>query len=167
MQVDLKFHSNYTAPLSRIFLEVIILASLLMGLLLSENTIAFIWEITDSRLPYIAKVRADPNWGASVIYNPEMCEEAGAACGFFRLHAFAHAHLNHLLLPPEAYPSTLEAEADCWAGKNGNPKEIFAAVQLFLNDNRSPELNITGDPAQRAEIVRACAEQADNWIEEN
>lgn len=149
----------------RILMGTILLPSLLLGSLLSENVLADqYWGISDTRLPYIARVRADPHWGYAVLYNPDTCKEIGAACGFFIEHAGAHPHRNHILLPPEAYPVTLEDEADCWAAKNGRPKEVYAAVQLLLDDNRDPNLNITGDPAQRAEKIRACAEKAGNWI---
>ena len=147
--------------------KVILFPGLLLSSLLSEQILAqtLYWEISDTSLPYIARVRADPNWGAAVLYNPDTCKEIGAACGFFIEHAGAHPHLNHILLPPEAYPLTLEDEADCWAAKYGRPHEVYAAVQLLLNDNRNPNLNIIGVPAQRAEKIRACAEKAGNWIE--
>jgi hypothetical protein len=147
--------------------KAILFPSLLLSGLISENVPAEqYWGIPDTRLPYIARVRADPHWGYAVLYNPDTCKEIGAACGFFIEHAGAHAHRNHILLPPDAYPAMLEAEADCWAAKNGKSKEVYAAVQLFLDENRNPNLNITGDPAQRAEKIRACAEQAGNWVEE-
>ena len=160
------FLSKYSTSSVRILIWPMLFFVLLLSSLFSENTIALYWEITDTKLPYIARIRADPNWGAAVIYNPETCKEIGAACGFFKEHAHAHAHLNHILLPPEAYPPMLEAQADCWVAKNGRPHEVYAAVQLFLDDSRNPELNITGDPAQRAEKIRACAKQAGNWAEE-
>ena len=146
--------------------RTVLLSCLLLGSLLSESVLAArYWGIPDAKLPYIARIRAQAR-GAMVIYNPDTCEEIGAACGFFIDHASAHAHLNHLLLPPEAYPAMLEAQADCWVAKNMNPKEIYAAVQLLLDENRNPDINIIGDPAKRAENIRACAEQAGNWVEE-
>ncbi len=149
----------------RILMGTILLPSLLLSSLLSENVpAAQYWGIPDTQLPYIAKIRENPNGSTIVIYNPDTCKIIGTACGFFIEHAGAHAHRNHLLLPPEAYPITLEDEADCWAAKNGRPKEVYAAVQLLLDDNRDTNLNITGDPAQRAEKIRACAEKAGNWI---
>ncbi len=149
----------------RILMGTILLPSLLLSSLLSENVpAAQYWGIPDTQLPYIARIRENPNGSTIVIYNPDTCKKIGTACGFFIEHAGAHAHRNHLLLPPEAYPITLEDEADCWAAKNGRPKEVYAAVQLLLDDNRDPNLNITGDPAQRAEKIRACAEKAGNWI---
>ena len=139
----------------------------LMGLLFSQGTIAgAFWEITDSNLSYIARVRADPNWGSVVIYNPVTCKQIGAACGFFRTHAHAHAMRNHLLLRPEAYPYTLEDEADCWAAKNGKSNETYAAVQFFLDEDRDPEIKITGEPLRRAEKIKACAIKAGKWPEE-
>jgi len=150
--------------MNSILKKTILFPSLLLGSLLCEHVAAAqYWEISDTMLPYIARIRAHTNGGAAVLYNPDTCKEIGAACGFFKEHAYAHAHRNHILLPPEAYPTMLEDEADCWAAKNGNPKEVYAAVQL-LDDNPNPDLNITGDLAQRAEKIRACAEKAGNWI---
>lgn len=146
--------------------RTVLLSCLLLGSLLSESALAArYWGIPDAKLPYIAMIRAQPR-GAMVIYNPDTCEEIGTACGFFVDHASAHAFLNHLLLPPEAYPAMLEAQADCWVAKNGKPEEVYAAVQLLLDGNRNPDINIIGDPALRAEKIRACAEQAGNWVEE-
>ncbi len=144
--------------------KTILFPSLLLSSLISENvTATSYWGIPDTRLPYIAMVRENPNGTTIVIYNPDTCKEIGAACGFFIEHAGAHAHRNHILLPPKAYPAMLEDEADCWAAKYGRPEEVYAAVQL-LDDNPNLDLNITGDPAQRAEKIRACAEKAGNWI---
>ena len=147
--------------------RTILFFSILLSSLLSEQILAqaLYWGIPDTKLPYIAMIRAQAR-GAMVIYNPDTCEEIGTACGFFIDHASAHAHLNHLLLPPEAYPTMTEAQADCWVAKNGKPDEVYAAVQLLLDDNRNPNLYITGDPAKRAEEIRACAEVAGNWIED-
>ena len=152
--------------MNTILKKAILFPSILLSGLISENVPAEqYWGIADTRLPYIAMVRENPNETTIVIYNPDTCKEIGAACGFFIEHAGAHPHRNHILLPPEAYPLTLEDEADCWAAKYGRPHEVYAAVQLLLDDNRNPNLNIIGDPAQRAEKIRACAEEAGNWIE--
>ncbi len=152
--------------MNTILKKTILFPGLLLSGLISENVPAEqYWGIPDTRLPYIAMVRRNPNETTIVVYNPDTCKEIGAACGFFIEHAGAHAHRNHILLPPEAYPSTLEAEADCWAAKNGRSEEVYAAVQLLLDHNLNPNLNTTGDPAQRAEKIRACAEKAGNWIE--
>ncbi len=152
--------------MNSILKKTILFPSLLLGSLLCEHvSAAQYWEISDTMLPYIARIRAHTNGNAAVLFNPDTCMKIGAACGFFKEHAYAHAHRNHILLPPEAYPTMLEDEADCWAAKNGNPKEVYAAVQLLLDDNLNPNLNITGDPAQRAEKIHACAEKAGNWIE--
>ena len=147
-------------------MRTILFPVLLLSGLISENVPAEqYWGISDTRLPYIAMVRRNPNESTIVIYNPDTCKEIGVACCFFIEHAGAHAHRNHILLPPEAYPTMLEDEADCWAAKNGNPKEVYAAVQLLDdNPNLDLDLNITGDPARRAEKIRACAEKAGNWI---
>ena len=147
--------------------KTIILSSILLGTLLSESVLAALyWGIPDTKLPYIAKIRTQPADQVMVIYNPDSCKEIGLACGFFIEHARAHAHLNHMILPPEAYPTITEDQADSWVAKNGKPYEIYAAVQLLLDNNRNPDLNITGDPAQRAEKIRACAKKANNWPEE-
>ncbi len=145
----------------------ILFFSLLLSSLLSENVLAELyWGITDTKLPYIARIRAHPSGGVIVIYNPDTCKEIGVACGFFIDHASAHAHLNHIILPPEVYATRSEDEADCWVAKNGKPEEVYAATQLLLDESRNPDINIIGDPAQRAEKIRACAEQAGNWVEE-
>jgi len=152
-----------------IYTKTLLFFILLLSSLLSEQVLAttLYWGIPDTKLPYIAKIRTTPGDRFMVIYNPDSCKEIGTACGFFIEHARAHAHLNHIILPPEAYPAMLEAQADCWVAKNMNPKEVYAAVQLLLDDNRNPDLNIIGDPALRAEKkIRACAEVAGNWVEE-
>ena len=153
--------------MNTILKKVILFPGLLLSGLISENVPAEqYWGIPDTKLAYIAKIRTTPGNRFMVIYNPDFCKEIGTACGFFIEHARAHAHLNHIILPPEAYPAMLEAQADCWVAKNTNPKEVYAAVQLLLDDNRNPDLNIIGDPALRAEKIRACAEVAGNWIED-
>ena len=47
------------------------------------------WEIPDPDLDEIAMIRADPNWGTAVIYNPVTCQEIGEACMFFRRHRYS------------------------------------------------------------------------------
>ena len=150
--------------MKKLSIKTVSYSALLLGLLISQNVFArAFWEITDSNLKYVARVRADPYWGSVVIYNPVFCKEIGAACGFFRDHAFAHAFLNHLLLPPEAYPYTLEDQADCWTAKNGDPDETYAAVQFLLDENRDPKIKLTGDPLKRAAKIKACAIDAGKW----
>ena len=131
-------------------------------------TIAPTSEIPDIYLKEIAMIRADPHWGAAVIYNPDTCKEIGEACGFFRLHAFAHNHLNHTLLAkPSSYPVSLETQADCWAAKYGKSNEVYAATQLLLDKNRNPAWIIHGDAQQRAKNIRICAIENENWLEIN
>jgi len=137
---------------------LILAASLMFCSACNRVTISPSSEIPDPHLDEIAMVRADPHWGAVVIYNPDTCKEIGEACGFFRLHAFAHRHLNHTLLAsPKQYPASLEAQADCWAAKYGKTNEVKAVVELFLDENRNPDWKIHGDPLQRAEKIRSCA----------
>ncbi|MCZ6805257.1 MAG: hypothetical protein O7D86_15370 [Proteobacteria bacterium] len=143
---------------------------LLPGLLLSTScsvtrTRGF-WEIPDSNLPQIAKVRLGGEWGYTVIYNPVICKQIGAACGFFRTHEYAHYWLDHpLAFSPTSYPASYEAEVDCWTARYGNPNEVFAAYQLFLEDGSNPNWSSYGDPNERAERIRTCAIQTGNWIE--
>lgn len=120
-------------------------------------------EIPDPNLPHIAMIRADRGDSSLVIYNPELCRKIGDACGFFRSQAYAHSALNHEILPPASYPDSLEAEADCYAARNAGGDEVLAAVQLLSDENRSPDIPITGDPGQRAQRIRDCAEVAGNW----
>ena len=123
-------------------------------------------EISDPHLTEIAMIRADPHWGTVVIYNPKTCEEIGDACGFFRLHAYAHRHLNHTLhAEPSLYTTSLETQADCWAAKYGKANETMAATKLLLDDNRNPDLIIHGDPIKRAENIKSCAMEIGKWVE--
>ena len=119
------------------------------------------WELRDPDLKEIAMIRADPHWGAVVIYNPNICDEMGDACGFFRLQAYAHKHLNHsLLAEPELYPNSLIAKADCWAAQYGKSNEIRAAIDILGDEDRNPDWKIHGNAKQRAENITACAEIA-------
>ncbi len=123
------------------------------------------WEIADPSLPDIAMIRMVRTGAAVVIYNPDTCQKIGAACGFFRTHAFAHDRLNHTILAsPESYPLSMETQADCWAAKYGKPDEVYAAVQFFMENANNPNWKIHGDRVRRAENVRSCAIQVGNWI---
>ena len=125
-----------------------------------------LWEIPDPDLKEIAMIRADPNWGTVVIYNPNTCNEIGEACMFFRRHAYAHEHLKHGLLgEPDDYPPSNEASADCWAARYGKPEEIQSVYALFLDANRNPDLRIHGVPVQRAERIKNCAIEAGKWVD--
>ena len=105
---------------------------LLLSMLLSSSAIA-VPEIPDPSLNDIAMVKPDPYYGAVIIYNPVICHQIGPACGFFRAHEIGHVGSGHHLLPPYAYNSQVEFQADCWAASNGIPYEVFAAYQLFLS----------------------------------
>lgn len=119
------------------------------------------WELRDPDLKEIAMIRADPHWGAVVIYNPDTCKDIGDACGFFRLHAYAHKHLNHTLLAePENYPASQESQADCWAAQYGKPGEIRAAIDFLNSEIRNPDWKIHGNAKNRAEKISACADLA-------
>lgn len=121
------------------------------------------WELPDENLSYIALIRADPQFGTAVVYNPNLCEAVGEACGFFRSHAHAHAMLNHQILSPASYAQSHEDEADCYAARNAPVAEVRAAVDFLADENREPQVRLTGDPVERAKNIRACAEAADNW----
>lgn len=99
-----------------------------------------------------------------VVYNPDSCLQIGAACGFFRAHAFAHERLNHSIIDvPSYYPPLFEQQADCWAAKYASTAEVVAAVQLLENPDSAARWRLNGDLEQRARIVRDCAIQAGNW----
>jgi hypothetical protein len=144
--------------------KIILIPGLALCLSCNKTTITPFWEIPDPSLPEIAMIRTNPNLSTSVIYNPDTCKQIGDACGFFRLHAYSHGILRHGVLgEPDDYPASQEAAADCYAAKYGKPKEVYAAVQLLLDDDRHPGLKIHGDPAQRAELIKDCATQGENW----
>jgi hypothetical protein len=148
-----------------LWLKLILIVSLIFCTSCNNVIISPPSEISDPHLNEIAMIRADPHWGAVVIYNPKTCIEIGDACGFFRLHAFAHNHLNHTLLAtPKSYSASLETQADCWAAKLGKSNETYAAFNLFLDKNRNPEWKIHGDPVKRAENIRVCAIEAGRWL---
>lgn len=112
----------------------------------------------------IAMVRADPNWATVVIYNPDLCEKVGKACGFIKMHEFAHVKLNHGLMAKKSmYTPNMRHQADCWAAGQSNPEEVRAAVDLFKDNNRDESLRLYGDLEERAANIQACAEKAGNW----
>lgn len=143
---------------------VLLLGLPLVALAPVEGLSAQVPEIPDYSLPDIAMVRPDPQYGAVIIYNPTTCQLMGPACGFFRSHEYGHVFLGHQYLHPAAYPALREAQADCWAAQNGNPREILAGVQLFLNGGSSSNWQVYGNPLQRAQRVRACAIQVGKWL---
>ena len=149
-----------------ILIRMILFPGFLLCISCSEVTTTPYWEIQDPRLPEIAMIRMIRTEATVVIYHPVICQQIIDACGFFRLHVFAHDRLNHSILAfPADYPTLQETQADCWAAKHGKPHETYAAVQLILDEDRDENLIIHGDPAQRAEQIRACAMEADNWVE--
>ncbi len=158
------FMSGYN-KMKRISMKIILLSGLLLSASCSNVPTTPYWEIQDSRLPEIAMIRMIRTGANVVIYNPVICQQIGDACGFFRLHVFAHDRLIHTILPkPADYPASQEYQADCWAAKYGKPHEIYAAVQLISDEDRDKNLKIHGNPAQRAEQIRVCAIDAGNWI---
>jgi hypothetical protein len=140
----------------------------LISLCLSCNyaPIAPMWEIPDPYLNEVAMIRSDPNWGVVVIYNPDTCEEMGEACGFFRLQAFSHFHLNHsILAEPDDYPASLVKEADCWTAKYGKASEVQAMIKLLTDKNRNTAWKIHGNLEDRAETIKTCAAEAGKFTE--
>tara|TARA_R110000868_G_scaffold411493_1_gene704568 strand:+ start:65290 stop:65739 length:450 start_codon:yes stop_codon:yes gene_type:complete len=142
------------------FKQLISLSSLLLATALSAQ----VPEIADEQLNDIAIVKPHPEYGAVIIYNPSICQQIGAACGFFRAHEYGHIALNHQYLHPSAYPAQREAEADRWAASNGIPQEILAAYYLFLNGGSSGDWQTYGNPQQRAQRLRLYAIDAGKWI---
>ena len=134
----------------------------LVGTTISAHT--QVPEIPDPQLPDIAVVQPHPQYGAVIIYNPNICNQIGLACGFFRAHEYGHVMLNHQFLHPGAYPAVREAQADCWAAIYGNPPEILAAYEMFMSGISSPNYQIYGHPLERAQRVKQCAIQAGTWI---
>ncbi|MEM8676360.1 MAG: hypothetical protein AAGF83_21215 [Cyanobacteria bacterium P01_G01_bin.67] len=131
---------------------------------LPDKLTAQVPEIPDPNFPDIAAVAPHPQYGAVIIYNPIICQQIGAACNFFRAHEYGHINLGHHLLHTSAYRLEKEAQADCYAAQTANSNDIFAAVQLFLNYQKSFDWRIYGNPIERANRVRTCAIQAGKWI---
>lgn len=141
-------------------IAVILVAGLLAACVAADK---HFWELPDENLPYVAMLRASPNEGSVVVYNPNHCRAIGVACGFFRSQAHAHAMLNHQILSPSSYSDSYVRQADCWAARNADPLEVKGAVEFLRNENRDPEIRIVGNPLQRAKQIQACAERAGNW----
>jgi hypothetical protein len=120
------------------------------------------WETSDPTLPYIAKIRYERGGAPAVIYNSRICKEIGDACIFFREHADAHDTLNHPLYDPEYYTQLQEDQADCYAARVSKPKEVRAAVELMESDEAA-NYPITGNPLERAKLIRDCAIKRGNW----
>lgn len=145
--------------------SLLIVFTLLVSLFSANGAFAQVPEIADSNLQDIAEVRSAHNqYGAVILYNPKICNQIGAACGFFRAHEYGHVVLKHQYLNPAAYPAVREAAADCWAATNGIPNEIYSAYQLFMAGNSSSNWKIYGNPQQRAQRVKNCAVSAGKWI---
>ena len=148
--------------------KIILFFGFLLCISCSGTIVQPFLEIPDPSLSEIAMVRVQPKNIRAVIYNPDTCEQIGAACGFFRLHAYAHGHLNHqILVSPASYPASLETEADCWTAKYGKANETLAIVKLFLEEDVNTKWKIHGDPKQRAETIRSCAIEAGRWLSSN
>ena len=129
-----------------------------------QTTTRHFWEIPASDADYIAYIRQHPKYGTAVIYNTDYCKTIGGdACGFFRAQAHAHSDLNHPILPPDHYPASQIAAADCWAARNATPAEVTAAYDFLSNEDREPAIPVVGDPVKRADNIRQCALAADNW----
>lgn len=144
------------------FIKILLLYTVMH---VSYSASAQVPEIPDPQLQDIAMVRYDPNYNSAVIvYNPIICNQIGAACGFFRTHEYGHVVLGHAFMHPSSYPALKEAQADRWAAFNGNPHEILAAYYLFINGGSSKNIAIYGHPLQRAARLRNYAIQAGNWI---
>lgn len=141
-------------------LRVIFLCLLLIG----SRAYSQVPEIANPNLPDIAMVQPHPQYGAVIFYNPIICQQIGQACGFFRTHEYGHVVFGHQFLHPSAYPAVKEAQADCWAARNGNPYEVLAAYYLFLSGGSSPNYQVYGIPQQRAYRIKKCAIKAGNWI---
>jgi len=129
-----------------------------------SNVALAVPEIADPNLNDIAIVKPHPQYGAVIIYNPIICQQIGAACGFFRAHEYGHVTLGHQFMHPGAYPAQREAQADEWAAANAHPQEILAAYQLFMNGASSNNWQVYGNPHQRAQRLRSNAIKYGRWI---
>lgn len=141
----------------------VVTITLLLATIMSVPVYAVRFEINDPALPYIAKARRQFKDSVAVILNPVLCQKVGNACNFFIQHEYAHAFYNDIILPPESYPASLERRADCYAVQNITADEVTAAYKLFTDKEQLKDLPITGDPEQRAAIIKQCAMKQGNW----
>lgn len=122
-------------------------------------------EIADWRFPDIAAVFPDPNspTGAVIVYNPQICQAIGIACGFFKFHEHCHVYLKHQF-QPFMHSMVRERDADRCAAYNAPPIQVFHAWKLFIHGGSSSNWHTYGTPLQRARRLCLFAREANNWI---
>jgi len=122
-------------------------------------------EIPDPTFNDIAAVFPDARTptGAVIIYNPNICNQIGAACGFFRVHEHCHVSLGHQFLGPRIHPVARERDADRCAAANAGSANVVAAYLLFRAGGSSSNWHTYGTPLQRARRLCLFAKQANNW----
>jgi ABC-type lipoprotein export system ATPase subunit len=76
-------------------------------------------------------VKADPYYGTFIIHSSLIFQQLGPECGFFRAHEIGHVVSRHHLLPPYAYNSQVELQADYGSHRTAFLMKFFAAYQLF------------------------------------
>lgn len=134
-------------------IKIVTFTTLLL-LCLRTNAGIGVQEIPNPNLGDIAMVSVD-NWGNPVIiYNPFLCQQAGALlCEFYRWHEYGHIMMGHTIIPK--WPQVKELEADCWAAKNAPLPVIQAAYQWFMMGGGSTPIHGFGQ--QRAARISYCA----------
>ncbi len=138
-------------------------AAVAFSLCLATSTSAGADEVPEREvvgLPDAAMVRMTAS-GPVILYNPALCEAAGAAREFFRAHELGHVQLGHLeneiMIHTTAGRRTAEYEADCYAARRSSPEAVKAMVQLVLRQAPAARDAIYGTKQQRAARILACA----------
>ncbi len=131
----------------------------------AKDYVAYVDGVGDPRLPYMAIARVERKEAINIIYNSKICEDIGNACNFFKNHAYAHSMLRHQIFPnPNFYTQGNQGSADCWAAKYSEAEDSYAAYNLLIDETKTAELPIIGDPLARAEIIKTCSAENDRWL---
>lgn len=121
-------------------------------------------EIPHMHLNDIAVVVPNGNspTGAVIFYNPQICQQIGLACHFFRAHEHCHVLLGHQF-QAGIHPMIRERDADYCAARYAGSQAVRTAWYLFMNGGSSSDWHTYGTPQERGRRLCAFAMQVGNW----
>ncbi len=146
-------------------IKILTLFSLFIFIAMPDRVSSQSLTVSDTQIPYLAMAKGNSE-RSMIVSNPVLCKEVPGPCHFFIQHVQAHRLLNHLILPPNAYPASTEAKADCFAAYNSRGQDVLDTYKLLLNSDKASKYSIPGNLNDRAENIRTCAIKAKNWLGE-